>query len=321
MLIKTIQGFTGATIDHYAEVNLLGFAEITEAVGGVDVCLLAATKDSFSGANFPAGPQTLSGPPALAFVRQRHELPNGDLDRVVRQQVFMKGMATKVLGAGTLTDQNKLNKLLAAIKKSIVLDQRWNIVDFARQMSGMSGGSLDFRTIPTGNPALKTSEDGDAIEVRPSEVKAFTQSLLGSAGGTGAPSSSVPSNSPNAGVTVDVRNGNGANGLAGKVSKSLADQGFKAGETSNVAARSKTVVRYPKGDKDNADKVAEALGGSITVEQDANVTKGHVVVFIGKDYKGPTSSLAAEPLLSLDPHPQAQPPGTQIGPNGAPCVH
>jgi LCP family protein required for cell wall assembly len=320
-LIQTIQGLTGATIDHYAEVNLLGFSDITEAVGGVDVCLVKAVNDSFSGARFQAGPQQLSGAAALSFVRQRHGLPNGDLDRIVRQQVFMKGMATKVLSAGTLTDQDKLDKLLTAIKKSIVLDQKWNIVDFARQMQGMSGGSLDFKTIPTGRPDLKT-DDGDAVEITPTEVKTFVQGLLGGqappSSSSGAPSSES-TDAANASITVDVRNGNGKSGLAGQVAKSLTDQGFKEGVTDNVAARSKSVVRYPKGEKANADKVADALGGAMTVEQDVNVSKGHVVVFLGKDYKA-VDGLAGQPLLQLDPGPlKAQPP--QIGANGAPCVN
>jgi hypothetical protein len=204
-----------------------------------------------------------------------------------------------------------------------VLDQKWNIVDFARQMQGMTGGSLDFKTIPTGRPDLKTPEDGDAIEIKPAEVKTFVQGMLG---GAAPPSSSSGSpttgggsgDSDNKAITVDVRNGNGKSGLAGQVAKSLTDQGFKSGETNNVAARTKSVIRYPKGEKANADRVAEALGGAVAVEQDANVVKGHVVVFLGKDYKA-VNGLAAQPLLQLDPaRAQAQP---QIGANGAPCVN
>jgi LCP family protein required for cell wall assembly len=326
-LIRTIQTLTGATIDHYSEVNLLGFADITEAVGGVEVCLVKSVNDSFSGARFPAGPQSLSGPAALAFVRQRHGLPNGDLDRIVRQQVFMKGMATKVLSAGTLTDQSKLDALLSAIKKSIVLDQKWNIVDFARQMGGMSGGSLDFKTIPTGTLDLPTKEDGSAVEVKPAEVKSFVQGLLPgatptSSSGAQPPTSGSSSNSAaNAAITVDVRNGNGTTGLASKVAKTLTDQGFTAGDTSNVTTRAKSVIRYPKGEKANADKVVEALGEQVTVEQDTKLSKGHVTVFLGKDFKATASGLTGEPLLQLNPPARQQPPGTQIGPNGAPCVN
>ncbi|MFD1052067.1 LCP family protein, partial [Kibdelosporangium lantanae] len=86
-LIASITKLTGLHIDHYAEINLYGFSEITNAVGGVPVCLNNPVHDPYSGANFPAGQQTLVGVDALKFVRQRHYLANGDLDRVVRQQV------------------------------------------------------------------------------------------------------------------------------------------------------------------------------------------------------------------------------------------
>jgi LCP family protein required for cell wall assembly len=85
-LLHTGKQLTGVTFDHYVEVNLAGFYEITQAVGGVPVCLQAPVHDSYSGANFPAGPQTVSGAAALSFVRQRYGLPCGDLDRILRQQ-------------------------------------------------------------------------------------------------------------------------------------------------------------------------------------------------------------------------------------------
>ena len=78
-LIKTVANLTGVTVDHYAEVGLLGFALITDALGGVDVCLKDAVYEPLSGADFPAGWQKLSGPQALSFVRQRHDLPRGQV--------------------------------------------------------------------------------------------------------------------------------------------------------------------------------------------------------------------------------------------------
>src|SRR3984885_10516639 len=83
-LIKTVGDLTGVTVDHYAEIGLLGFALITDAIGGGDVCLKDAVDETLSGADFPAGWQGLNGPQALGFVSQRHDLPRGDLDRVVR---------------------------------------------------------------------------------------------------------------------------------------------------------------------------------------------------------------------------------------------
>jgi LCP family protein required for cell wall assembly len=74
-LVATVEQLTGASVDHYAEVNLAGFADITEAVGGVPVCLNAPVRDTYSDADLSAGPQTLQGAAAPAFVRQRHGLP------------------------------------------------------------------------------------------------------------------------------------------------------------------------------------------------------------------------------------------------------
>src|SRR5690606_15857988 len=81
-LIGSVAGLTGITVDHYAEVSLLGFVLLTDAVGGVDVCLRHPVDEPLSGAYFPAGRQKLDGPQALSFVRQRHNLERGDLDRI-----------------------------------------------------------------------------------------------------------------------------------------------------------------------------------------------------------------------------------------------
>ena len=107
-LIGAVEQLTGVTVDHFAEVNLLGFYNLTRAIGGVDVCLKAPVDDVLSGARFPAGPRTVSGADALAFVRQRHGLPEGDLSRIRRQQVFLAAVAAKILSGGTLTDPAKL---------------------------------------------------------------------------------------------------------------------------------------------------------------------------------------------------------------------
>ena len=75
MLIKIVQAFTGLKIDHYAEVNLIGFYTLSNAIGGVPVCLNAAVNDPYSGAVFQAGPQDVEGKTAMSFVRQRHGCP------------------------------------------------------------------------------------------------------------------------------------------------------------------------------------------------------------------------------------------------------
>ncbi|WP_461124721.1 LCP family protein [Saccharothrix stipae] len=294
-LITTIEDLTGVTIDHYAEINLVGFYEITKAVGGVDVCLNQATRDDMSGANFAAGPQKIQGREALAFVRQRYGLLRGDLDRIVRQQVFMAGLAKQILSAGTLSDPGKLRALIEALTKSIVLDKDWDVLRFATQMKDLTGGNLKFETIPTGNPELATPEDGMAVEVNEREVKKFFKTLSADPGAVGT----VPV-VDNATVTVEVRNASGSPGLAGRVLQALVAERFVDGGADNAAPMDTSVVRYGVGGEAGAEAVSESLGG-IDLEEDPTVPAGHVRVFVGADYSGPgTQNLAGHPLVGLD---------------------
>jgi LCP family protein required for cell wall assembly len=179
-LVQTVQDFTQLRIDHYAEVNLLGFYLITEALGGVQVCLNHATSDKDSGADFRAGVQTVSGGQALSFVRQRENLPRGDLDRIVRQQTFLSSALQKVMSAGTLASPSKTNALLDAVHRSVVLDPGLDLLDFAEQVKGIASGSLTFTTIPVVNSNGR-SEDGkqSIVQVDPTAVRQFVASLAG----------------------------------------------------------------------------------------------------------------------------------------------
>ncbi|MFG1639953.1 LCP family protein [Amycolatopsis sp. NPDC049252] len=323
-LIQTVEKLTGSTIDNYAAVNLLGFSDITKAIGGVDVCLNNTVKDQYSGANFTKGQHTISGVEALEFVRQRHGLPNGDLDRVVRQQVFMAGMARKVLSAGTLTNPGKLTDLIDAIKKSVVLNQNWDIFGFAQQMKGLTGGQLEFRTIPVKNVDYKTPEDGSAIQVDPTEVKDFVQGLAGPQPGQPAPPADQ-ADSANKATTVDVRNASGKTGLAATVAKTLSAKGFTSGDTANATSRKTTVIWVPKGGKDTGQKVADALGGSPTIQEDKSVQAGHVTVFLGANYQPPsTDSNAGSSAGGATSQAPAPPPADAEKPitaEGVPCVN
>jgi LCP family protein required for cell wall assembly len=308
-LIATISELTGSTIDNYASINLLGFSDITTAIGGVDVCLNEDVNDSYSGAKFTKGEHTVSGVQALEFVRQRHGLPRGDLDRVVRQQVFMAGMAKKVLSAGTLTDPGKLNSLIDAIKKSVVLSQGWDILGFAQQMKGLTGGQLEFRTIPVVNVDYRTPEDGSAVQVDPQQVHAFVQGVAGSP-------AQPPTPSDNHAVTVDVRNASGRTGLAATVAQDLAGKGFTAGDTANSASRKTTVIRVPTGGQAAGKSVADALNSTAAVEVDKTVAAGHVMIFLGTDYSGQTAVTTSS--SSPPPDPAASKPITA---NGVTCVN
>ncbi|WP_410842759.1 LCP family protein, partial [Paraburkholderia sp. BR14264] len=140
LLIQTIQNLSGLTIDHYVRVSLLGFYQVVKELGPVDVCLNQAAKDPYSGVDLPAGKSTLDAKQALSFVRQRHGLPNGDLDRNIRQQYFLSQEARKVLSAGTLLNPVKMNNILGAVGGSIQTDT--DLVNLATQMRNLRPGNI-----------------------------------------------------------------------------------------------------------------------------------------------------------------------------------
>jgi LCP family protein required for cell wall assembly len=170
-LVATVQALTGIRIDHYATVDMAGFGSLSTAVGGVDVCLRAASHDSFSGADFPAGRQTLSGPRALAFLRQRAGLPNGDLDRVVRQQDFLRALVAKVSSGDTLRDPKALAALLTAVRENVEVDQGWDLAAFARQLAANPAAGL--ATIP-----VTIRNDAGTLNLDPGAVRIFVGDFL-----------------------------------------------------------------------------------------------------------------------------------------------
>lgn len=320
MVVKTVQDFAGVEIDHFAEVNLLGFYEITKAIGGVDVCLNKAVNEFRSGARFAAGPQTVQGADALAFVRQRYELPNSDFDRVRRQQVFMASMAQKILSTGVLTNPRRINDLVAAVQRSVVLDDGWDLLGFAQQARTLTGGNMTFHTIP--NIGFEKVDGEDVIAVDRRAVQRFIREQ-------GSEQAPEPTDGRGAGgdarATVDVSNGTKITGLATGVQEALAAKDFPAGTTSNADPLSKSVVKHAKGDEAAAMAVATALGG-LPLEVDPRATPGRVHVLLGRDYEGPkgVGGIAAAEVGGANSAKQPPAPGSDAPPitaNGVPCVN
>ncbi|MFR9731619.1 LCP family protein [Saccharopolyspora sp. MS10] len=183
LVTESVERLTGSQIDHYAEVNLFGFAQLTDAVGGVPVCLRRPAHDPLSGADFAAGHQRLQGAEALKFVRQRHGLPRGDLDRMVRQQAFLAGLVRTATSGGLLSQPGELRELIEAARASVVLDREWDVLTFAQRMRGIAAGDVEFSTIPIRDAAYDT-RDGQAVRVDPIEV---ARAVQGAAHGRPAP--------------------------------------------------------------------------------------------------------------------------------------
>jgi len=148
LLVQTASQFTGLHIDHWAEVDLAGFLQLSSVVGGVQVDLCQATTDSYSGASFPAGVQTIGPDQALSFVRQRHGLPQGDIDRTIRQQVYLAGVLRNLLSADVLLDPAEQQRIVARVGDSVTLDQDLDVPDLVGQLQGIRPADLTFQTVP-----------------------------------------------------------------------------------------------------------------------------------------------------------------------------
>jgi LCP family protein required for cell wall assembly len=291
LLIRTISKLSGLQIDHYAEVDLLGFFTMANVVGGVEVNLCEAVSDSYSGIDMPAGKQTISGEQALAFVRQRHGLPRGDYDRIVRQQTFIAGMIRKMLDQNVLLDLGKQRELVGAAAQALTVDRSLDLLGLAGQMQQVTAGNIEFQTVPLVGD--ERDAQGRFITRLPDLVTlhAFFADLTAEPEPAPEPEEPTEPAAPEtvdpSAVTVDVFNGSGISGLAAETSAGLAGQGFGAGTTGNAdsADYTTTEIRHAAGEQALANTVAAAIPGATVVEAD-DVPAGHAHLVIGSDFNG-----------------------------------
>jgi LCP family protein required for cell wall assembly len=215
LLIRTVTDLTGLTINHYVQVSLMGFYDISNAIGGVTVNLCHSVDDTItynrnhgsdggSGLILSKGKHTITGVQALEFVRQRHNLPNGDLDRVRRQQYFLTAAFRKVASLGIFF---KLRQLGDAVQRNVYMDPGLNLTDLATQMQKLSANNIVGRTIPF-ERFDDNSPVGSVEIVDPAHVQRFVERLIHppspSATRSSAPSSRASTGASRASTTPSV---------------------------------------------------------------------------------------------------------------------
>jgi LCP family protein required for cell wall assembly len=174
--IETVRNLLGVTVDHFAEVNMVGFYDLANALGGVRVCLNRPVSDAYSGAEFPAGVQTLDGAQALAFVRQRHGLPNGDLDRARRQQAFLASTVHQLRSEGVFSDLGRMGPMLDAARRDLVVDSGFDLPGIVKRVGALASGGVAFFTLPIEGYA---TVDGESVNlVDPARLREAARQLL-----------------------------------------------------------------------------------------------------------------------------------------------
>ncbi|TYB46599.1 LCP family protein [Actinomadura chibensis] len=148
LLIRTVESLTSVRIDHYAALDFNGFVTMTDALGGVDVTVTRQTHDPKHDRTWKAGRQHLNGVEALDFVRQRWNLPAGDLDRIKRQQAFLHALSEKALAT---RNPIKIDRFVRAASRSVTVDDSVSAGTLRGLAQRLLGTSLmEYLTAPVG---------------------------------------------------------------------------------------------------------------------------------------------------------------------------
>ncbi len=311
---QVVSQLTGLEINHFLSVNLAGFENVVDALGGVPICIDHPLVDTqYSGLNLPhAGCYNLSAFQALAFVRARHvQCESGipDFNRIGRQQQFLRAVLAKILSPGMVL---KAPGLVDKVAASLLVDRHMNLADIiylTRQLQGVSTGAVDFRSVPSVPSTVDTSAGVvDIVKlVQPDASELFQRLSEGKSLGNLGKSLQLTPPSP---ATIKVRVFDDASaGAALKVQDFLTKSGFdiQSLANSNTLGVSGPVILYKPDTLAQAEVVQGFLTG-VPVKQAPKgaLAEADVAVIIPASYAG--SGVAS-------PNPTATPsnPGAACG--------
>ncbi|QKW20511.1 LCP family protein [Kitasatospora sp. NA04385] len=318
---NTVEKLTGLRVDHTMVVNFQGFADMTKAVGGVDVCLPKAVYEGDLDPNlghkgkelFKQGHQTISGQAALDYVRIRHGLGDGsDIGRTKRQQAFLSSLIKQVKSQGM--DPTTLLPLADAATKALTVDQGLGsaakLIDFAMSLKDVDLHDIKFLTVPwryQGERVALVHPDADQLwaalrsdrtldgQDGSAPPAAGTDSASAEPGpaASGAASAGTP-RTDGTGVRVAVYNGTDTPGLTTRAAEALEGSGFTVTGRANAASRThrSTLVEYGPGERAQAEKVAALFPGAVL---EAGGRAG-IALTLGADYAADGGTTAAPPV-------------------------
>lgn len=161
LAIQAVEALTGVHIDHFVIADFESFARITDELGGVTINL--KSPQTINGTEFNSGAQLLDGSQALAYVRERKNLAEGDFDRVRRQQAWMRAIVRQVLQKGTLSSPTELYSFLKVASSSVAVDEGFSLDQMQVLAESLKnvGSGITFFTVPTAGTG--TSSDGQSI--------------------------------------------------------------------------------------------------------------------------------------------------------------
>jgi LCP family protein required for cell wall assembly len=279
-LVTTIRELSGIPIQHHLSVNFGGFRDLVNAVDGVEICLEEPISDRDAGIDLPAGCQTLEGADALGYVRVR-KIDN-DLERIQRQQTFLRALAGELAAPSTLLNPVRVATLSREMGSAVTADRGLGPIALARLglgARGLAGGASVTETVPA---TLGTVGEASVLFLDEAAAgplfQAFADgSILDRAGEAGA-------NIQPEDVPVRVLNGAGVAGLARQVADMLEGRGYPIAEVGNTDERERTVVQHPAAQREGAELVASEIPGDVELETSTEVSQ--VTVLLGRNAAG-----------------------------------
>lgn len=300
--MKLVEQMSGLQIDHFAVVDFIGFTNVVNALGGVEVCLTESVDDPDSKLTLPAGTSVVDGEQALAFVRARKTLSDGsDLSRIKRQQAFLSSMVREATAAQLFLNPVRLYSVLDAATSSLTTDpglaDRDVLQETALSLRSVQPSDITFLTMPwveRGDGANVVMDDERASRVWQSIADDVPWKKPRRTSDTGSSSDADTLTVAPSSILVTVLNGSGVAGRAGETSQVLASAGFVIVNVGDADRPdyTRTQVRYAPGSLESARTVAAALPGSELVE-DANATT--VTIVLGQDFTGVTDVTVGSP--------------------------
>ncbi|MEW2626216.1 LCP family protein [Streptomyces sp. NPDC048106] len=299
--VVAVHELTGIPIDHFMVADFSDVVDMSNAVGGVNVCVDANVYDPYSHLKLKKGSHTLQGVAALEFLRTRHGFGDSSdsRGRTEGQHVFLTALLNKLKDDGTLSSPTKMWKVANAATKLTVdkaLDSIPKLIGLGTDLNKVPTSRVRFATLQTADTKVNGAWETHLVQPRASallQTIADDQALTTPTSGTttASPSSpaSAPPTVPPASIAVQVRNGAAVDGRlvqkrAAVVAGALINRGFSKQTTAVTGTpMATTSVTYPAGQQAQAQAVAKALGiPAKDLKQSASATG--IVLDVGSDW-------------------------------------
>jgi LCP family protein required for cell wall assembly len=163
LTVSTLESLLGVRMDHVALIDFEGFMKLTDDLGGVTV----KNQHAFSshGFDYPKGDITIKGDEALWFVRERHSLPRGDLDRAENQRNVLKAIVDKGLSRSTMADPVKYVRFVSGVARHMTVDSTLSDSEIRSTALSVNLTGDDIDSIQAPLSGFGTTADGQSIDI------------------------------------------------------------------------------------------------------------------------------------------------------------